>query len=125
MLLKIITNTSTKIITDIKDVEVLTGEFTALTWADVYDFSRIGAPPIRHNSESVVENYDWKPHCAEEPISSINSFINPSICDSPAEAYPSCVKYIDILKDGAWKRIAILNYAYLCNDEGKTIQKIG
>lgn len=33
-------------------------------------------------------------------------------------------KYVDFTRDGVRCRLKVGNYAYLCNDEGKTIEKI-
>ena len=36
----------------------------------------------------------------------------------------SQVKLVDYLRNSQWHRVAIVQYAYLCNDDGKSISKI-
>jgi len=125
MLLKIYTSSNTvKIIDKLDDVEVHTGSRSVKTWAEMYDLT---TPPIRGTFDTPkVDNYDWVQGCRNERVASANDFIHPALQDveSAAAAYPVQIKLVDYLRAGEWKRVAIQQYAYLCNDDGKTIQKI-
>lgn len=124
MLLKIFTSQNTiKIIEGIQDVEIYGGCFPVNTWQEMYD---LDIPPIRGTYEPpTIENFDWKPHRATEPMQPGTDYIQPIMDkESPAKAYPVNLKIVDYQKNGEWKRVAIHQYAYLCNDDGKTISKI-
>ncbi len=122
MLLKIITlHGTTKIISDIEEPEVHTNH-SAVTWADLY--AAKNTPPHRRDYGSIdsivqTETFDWKPKTG-----AVAGADNPIYGDTanPPEAV---VHYVDFLCNGQHRRVGILNFAYLCNDEGRTIQKIG
>ena len=120
MLLKIYTSLGTiKIIEKIEDVEIHVGEKEVLTWSDMY---RLTTPPIRYARffATVVENYDWEP---KEPGCADSGDV--PIGTGPEGQIKTPVKLVDYQRAGDWHRVAILQHAYLCNDEGKTISKIG
>ena len=122
MLLKIVTNChKTKIITGIQDAEVWDKIFSndpMFTLSDIMEYaSNLGKldknlPPRFPDGTPVsygVATYDEFPPC--------------TIGEDSALIYE--VRVVDYLKDGQWHRVAIADHAYLCNDEGRTIQKIG
>lgn len=110
MLLKIITNrNTTKVITGIEDAEIHN-----------HAYAHIGTDSLVKGTE----NYPL-PHGQ-------NNFITePEWYDDfpQAQGGPNVSEYVghvvDYLKGGFWHRVVINQIAYLCNDEGKTIAKIG
>jgi len=46
------------------------------------------------------------------------------LCEENEPPEDAQVKYISYSKDGRWQRLAVLNYAYICNDEGRTVEKV-
>lgn len=46
------------------------------------------------------------------------------LCEENTPQDDAQVKYISYSKDGRWQRLAVLNYAYICNDEGRTVEKV-
>jgi len=108
MLLKIITNRGvTKIITGIQEAEVHDATIFHHGADDlVIKSGRLQFSPIQEE-------------CA--PMSWVD---NLDLSGAGGEA-PYAAKIIDYKKSEQWHRLAIHEYAYLCNDEGRTIQKIG
>jgi len=124
MLLKIYTSLNTiKVIDKIDDVEIHAESRPVTTWVEMYNLTE---PPIRHSSQTPqVENYDWKQTLCTELTYVADLPINIAPDDSPVKGYAVDIKLVDYLRNGEWKRVAIQQYAYLCNDDGKTIAKVG
>lgn len=115
MLLKIYTcQNSIKLIDGIEDAEIHLGEYRVENYSQLYDAIGNGPGMFRGTSHTpeTVESYDWD--------------INTPITDAALTPLNgNLVKYVDYQKAGTWRRVAIQQYAYLCNDDGKTIAKIG
>ena len=125
MLLKIITNNhKTKIITNIQDAEVWDKvvpkePITTLTKAINY------ASSLGQLDERLPARFpDGSP--VSHGIITYDDFPEDYILESDVAGHLVYdVRVLDYLKDGQWHRVAIADHAYLCNDEGRTIQKIG
>ena len=116
MLLKIYTSQNTiKVIDRIQNVEIHEGEWRPDNYSQLYDAVNFGPGVLRANAVTpAVESFDWEPWGKNET-------------PSPAQdvLIGNLVKFVDYERDNEWGRVAIQQYAYLCNDEGRTIQKIG
>lgn len=115
MLLKIYTCQNTiKVIDKIDDVEIHQGEYKIDNFEQLYDAEAYGPGLIRGTSRfpETIESYDW-------------DTTDPKMTPACETTICNLVKYVDYLRNGEWRRVAIQQYAYLCNDEGKTVAKIG
>ncbi len=116
MLIKIYTNqNSVKIIDGITNAEIHQGEYRFETYAQLYDAISNGPGVLRANGRTPeVQSFD----------SCLSGNVTPA--ETPdSQLAAKAVKFVDYEKAGEWKRVAVQQYAYLCNDEGRTIQKIG
>jgi hypothetical protein len=94
-------------------VEAHQGEYRVENYAELYDAISHGPGVLRATRQTPeVESFDWDMNApmTEARTTSLSGTI---------------IKFVDYLKNGVWKRVAIQQYAYLCNDDGKTIAKIG
>lgn len=133
MLIKVYTNRNTvKIITDVQDAEIYEGHpiymgqdpnsSKAKPILDLTDVMLVARSVGSHfyDSGQVVTNeclqcFDDLPHSAERV----------ELDDGQVAFMEYNPKFVDYMKEGSWTRLAICGYAYLCNDDGKTIAKIG
>lgn len=116
MLLKIYTcQNSVKIIPDITDIEVHQWEYRFESYSQLYDAISFGPGMIRAtNCTPSVECFDYDVNESNTPSTTPNAALAGKV-----------VRFIDYERNNIWRRVAIQNYAYLCNDVGKTIEKIG
>jgi len=107
MLLKIITNRGvTKIITGIQD-------------AEVHD-----ATIFHYGSEDLITKSGCLHFSPIQEECAPMSWADNLTQNGTGDNAPYAAKIIDYKKSDQWHRLAIHEYAYLCNDEGRTIQKI-
>lgn len=114
MLLKIITNRNTiKIIDGIEDCEIL-GPSMGLS----------GPTQVTCHEGMLKAGHHPRHNCASiEAIETYDSFGGSSAGGTESsESYTP--KFVDYKKNGKLHRLAVADYAYLCNDDGKTIAKI-
>lgn len=114
MLLKIFTcQNSIKIIDKIDDAEIHQGEYKVDNYAQLYDSIQYG-PGVNRitGTNPPTESFDYDMNLPYMEASDLKTSSN-------------VVKYVDYLKNNEWRRVAIQQYAYLCNDDGKTIAKVG
>lgn len=113
MLLKIITNNgTTKVISDVEDAEIFhqhvlhSGSDSLLN--EVYKL------PATNNAVPMsLEYYDSLPQASGGMIG----------YDEGGAPYSAQI--VEYKKDNIWRKLAVHEHAYLCNDDGKTIAKIG
>jgi hypothetical protein len=127
MLLKIITNChKTKIITGIQDAEIWDKIVSDRLITDLNEVINYASSLGQIDKQMPAEFLDGSP--VSHGVITYDEF--------PEDAFwvsadgntggKMCydIRVIDYLKDGQWHRVAIADHAYLCNDEGRTIQKI-
>ena len=116
MLIKILTNDCTTIIisditnVEIHNVSIFNQNEIPLTYFEIHDLA------LKYKGKYIT------------PTLSRNVAQSPYIETFDREddlAYDTQSFVIDYEKDRIWKRMIILNKAYICNDDGKTLAKVG
>ncbi len=110
MLIKVMTNRNTqRIIQNVTDVEIHESGFQFVSDRELHDTLTKGPGVFRTTglSPSAVHTFD-------ESI------------DNRSTGGPEGVRvrFVDYEKDGQWHRLAVECFAYICNDEGRTIAKV-
>lgn len=115
MLLKIITNNgTTKIIEGVQDAEIYHQHV------------------LHHGSDSLLEAVYKLPVTQNSVPMGLEYFDSlPQACvlqgslSGNHEVSPYSAQIIEYKKDGVWRKLAIHDHGYLCNDDGKTVAKLG
>ena len=117
MLLKIFTNqNSIKIIDKIEDAEIRGGQWRFDDRNQLKDCITYGPGVFTETGYTPNETICYDATCYATPTGENGQ--------SEDVISSSVVKLVDYKKAGQWHRVAICQYAYLCNDDGKTISKI-
>ena len=117
MLLKIYTSqNSIKIISDIEDAEIRGGEWRFEDRKQLQDCITYGPGVFTETGLTPQETVCYDATCFSMP--------DGGYAQGQDILATSVAKLVDYKKAGQWHRVAILQYAYLCNDDGKTIAKI-
>lgn len=117
MLLKIFTNqNSIKIIDKIEDVEIHGSHWRFSNRQQLQDCITYGPGEFNATGMTPMEVQCYDKTCFVTPEGNTGS--TNDILET------SATKLVDYLRSGEWHRVAIIQYAYLCNDDGKTISKI-
>ncbi len=108
MLLKIITNNgTTRLIADIQDAEIHHRNV------------------LHYGSESLLEQV-YKLASTANPVPMGLEYYDslPQNMETIGGIAPYSAQIIEYKKDNIWRKLAIHEHGYLCNDDGKTIAKI-
>lgn len=111
MLIKIMTNRNSEhIIEGIEAVDIHRGTFCFSSDSEMNDTISKGPGVFQAtgNTPFEIERVDTKID-SEERLAGQPSYL---------------FKFVDYKKNGAWHRLAVECFAYVCNDEGKTISKV-
>lgn len=111
MLLKIITNNgTTKIIENVQDAEI---HHLHVLHSGIDDLrTKAFQLPPTSNGIMGLEYFDSLPQGCEG-------------IKRDDEISPYSAQIIEYKKDGVWRKLAVHDHGYLCNDDGKTVAKIG
>lgn len=119
MLLKIYTNqNSIKLIPEIEDAEIHNGEWRFESRKQLQDCITYGPGVFNATGTTPPEMECYDKSCFTSPGGDCAQ-------DDDLFLKQSVVKLVDYKRAGQWHRVAVVQYAYLCNDDGKTIAKIG
>lgn len=110
MLIKIMTSrNSQRIIENVTNVEIHESQFAFVSDRELHDTISKGPGVIRATG---MTPYD---------VQSFDEPIDGRLCGGPDGVQ---MRFVDYEKDGQWNRLAVECFAYVCNDEGKTIAKV-
>lgn len=115
MLIKVMTNRNTeRLIAGVEEVDIHRGRYFFTSDAELQDTENKGAGEF--NAYRNVLGYRFP----QEIITFDSSLENRQYGQSSGFA----VQFVDFKKDGQWHRLAVECFAYICNDEGRTISKV-
>jgi len=111
MLIKVMTNRNTeRLISNVQDVDIHKARYGLLTDEELHNTLTKGPGVFNETGLSPLEIITFDSPLDTRDYGPIHSTTN--------------ISFIDYKKDGQWNRLAVECFAYICNDDGKTISKV-